>query len=137
MSTVNKVILVGHLGSDPEIKFSTTGNPLCTFRIATSKAWRDKDQVQQERTEWHRIVVWGKQAEACAQYLRKGASVFVEGEIETRKYQDAQGMERFITEIKARDVRFLGGKGNQEVKAAAPVLEDMGYGDTQSQDIPF
>jgi len=146
--TVNRVILIGHLGADPEIKFMTSGNPMCSFRLATSKTWKDKDGNSQARTEWHRIVIWGKQAESCGQYLRKGALAYVEGEIETRKFQDTQGIDRYITEIKARDVRFLGSKPqadssmaemgySTQAKASAPYEDKaMGYDEVQ-QDVPF
>lgn len=138
-STVNRVILVGHLGADPDIKFLASGNPMCTFRLATSKSWKDKDGAPQSRTEWHRIVVWGKQAESCGQYLRKGALAYVEGEIETRKFQDGQGQDRYITEIKAQGVRFLSSKQGGASSSGDGGMSEMGYGTggDDSHEVPF
>jgi single-strand DNA-binding protein len=98
---VNKVILIGHLGADP------SGAGVCELRLATSESWKDKNGQRQERTEWHRIVVWGKTAEICAKYLAKGRQVFIEGRIQTRSYDDKEGQKRYITEIIANDVQFL------------------------------
>ena len=110
---VNKVILVGHLGADPDMRFTPSGQGVCELRVATSESWNDKNGQKQERTEWHRIVVWGKRAEVCAKYLAKGRQVFVEGRIQTRNYDDKEGVKRYITEIIANDVQFLGG-GNRD-----------------------
>ena len=106
---VNKVILVGNLGADPEMKYTPSGTPICTFRLATSESFKDRDGNQQERTEWHRVVAWAKLAEICGQYLAKGRQVYIEGSIRTRSWDDADGNKRFMTEIVARDVQFLGG----------------------------
>ncbi|MCA1988115.1 MAG: single-stranded DNA-binding protein [Desulfarculus sp.] len=106
---VNKVILVGNLGADPEMKYTPSGTPICTFRLATSETFKDRDGNQQERTEWHRVVAWSKLAEICGQYLAKGRQVYVEGSIRTRSWDDQDGNKRFMTEIVARDVQFLGG----------------------------
>ena len=106
---VNKVILVGNLGADPEMKYTPSGTPICTFRLATSETFKDRDGNQQERTEWHRVVAWAKLAEICGQYLAKGRQVYIEGSIRTRSWDDAEGNKRFMTEIVARDVQFLGG----------------------------
>ena len=106
---VNKVILVGHLGADPDMRFTPSGQGVCELRLATSESWNDKNGQRQERTEWHRIVVWGKRAEVCSKYLAKGRQVFVEGRIQTRTYDDKDGNKRYITEIIANDVQFLGG----------------------------
>src|SRR4051794_39155779 len=110
---VNKVILVGNLGADPDMRYTPSGQGVCELRIATSESWNDKNGQRQERTEWHRIVVWGKRAEVCSKYLAKGRQVFVEGRIQTRTYDDKDGNKRYITEIIANDVQFLGG-GNRE-----------------------
>ena len=109
---VNKVILVGNLGKDPEVRFTPSGKAVCKFPVATSERWTDQQGQKQERTEWHNVVVWGKQAESCGQYLSKGRQVFVEGSIHTRSYDDREGNKRYITEITAREVRFLGGRGD-------------------------
>ncbi len=109
---VNKVILVGNLGKDPEVRFTPGGKAVAKFPVATSERWTDPDGTRQERTEWHNVVVWGKQAETCGQYLAKGRQVFVEGAIRSRQYDDKDGNKRYITEVVARDVRFLGGSGS-------------------------
>jgi single-strand DNA-binding protein len=108
---VNKVILVGHLGADPDMRYTPSGQGVCELRLATSESWNDKNGQRQERTEWHRIVVWGKRAEVCSKYLAKGRQVFVEGRIQTRNYVDKDGNKRYMTEIIANDVQFLGGGG--------------------------
>ena len=109
MASVNKVILIGNLGRDPELRYTQTGQAVANFTLATSDRWNDRDGNAQERTEWHRIVVWAKQAENCAQYLSKGRSVSVEGRIQTREWEDKEGNKRQTTEIVAQNVRFLGG----------------------------
>ena len=110
---VNKVILIGHLGADPDMRYTPSGAGVCELRLATSESWKDKNGQRQERTEWHRIVVWGKTAEICAKYLAKGRQVFIEGRIQTRSYDDKEGQKRYITEIIAADVQFLGGGGRE------------------------
>jgi single-strand DNA-binding protein len=110
---VNKVILVGNLGADPDMRYTPSGQGVCELRIATSESWNDKNGQRQERTEWHRIVVWGKRAEVCSKYLSKGRQVYVEGRIQTRTYDDKDGNKRYITEIIAADVQFLGGGGRE------------------------
>ena len=109
MASVNKVILVGNLGRDPELRYTQNGSAVANFTVATNERWRDKDGNNQERTEWHRIVVWGKTAENCAQYLAKGRSVYVEGRLQTREWEDKEGNKRQTTEISAQRVQFLGG----------------------------
>ena len=110
---VNKVILVGNLGADPDMRYTPSGQGVCELRVATSESWNDKNGQRQERVEWHRIVVWGKRAEVCSKYLSKGRQVYVEGRIQTRTYDDKDGNKRYITEVIANDVQFLGG-GNRE-----------------------
>jgi single-strand DNA-binding protein len=134
---VNKVILVGNLGKDPEVRFTPNGRALAKFPVATSERWTDQDGNKQERTEWHNVVVWGKQAETCGQYLAKGRQVFVEGSIRTRQYDDKDGNKRYMTEIVARDVRFLGGGGGRGAAetGAVPIGEDVGG--PPEDDIPF
>ena len=134
---VNRVILVGNLGKDPEVRFTPNGKAMARFPVATSERWTDQDGNRQERTEWHNVVVWGKMAETCGQYLAKGRQVFIEGSIRSRQYDDKDGNKRYITEIVARDVRFLGGGGRgvgQEAGVAVPPGEDAG---PQDEDIPF
>ena len=112
-SGVNKVILVGHLGADPDMRYTPSGQGVCELRLATSESWNDKNGQRQERTEWHRVVVWGKRAEICSKYLAKGRQVYVEGRIQTRNYDDKDGNKRYITEVIANDVQFLGGGGRE------------------------
>ncbi len=106
-SGVNKVILIGNLGKDPEVRYTPSGQAVANFTIATNEAWTDKQGQKQERTEWHRIVVWGKLAELCGQYLAKGRLAYVDGKLQTRSWEK-DGQQRFVTEIVAREVKFLG-----------------------------
>ncbi len=108
---INKVILIGNLGGDPEIRYTQGGTPVANFNIATSESWRNQDGGKEDHTEWHRIVVWRKLAEICGEYLNKGSKVYIEGKIRTRKWQDRDGNDRYTTEIEARDVQFLTPKG--------------------------
>ncbi|MFP6664295.1 MAG: single-stranded DNA-binding protein [Deltaproteobacteria bacterium] len=112
--SVNKAIILGRLGADPEIRFTQSGAGVCNFNVATDTVWKDKDGQKQSRTEWHRIVVWGNQAEPCSKYLTKGREVYVEGEIQTRSWEDKDGNKRWTTEIRARDVRFIGGSRSEQ-----------------------
>ncbi len=106
---VNKVILIGNLGADPEMKYTPNGTAVCNLRIATGEAFKGQDGNWQERTEWHRVVTFGKTAENCGQYLAKGRQVYIEGRLQTRSWDDQQGQKRFSTEIVAREIQFLGG----------------------------
>jgi len=111
-ASVNKVILIGNLGAKPELKYLPSGQAVCELRIATNETFTDKNQQKQERTEWHRVVVWGKQGENCAQYLDKGRSCYIEGRLQTRSWDDkTSGEKRYMTEIVANSVQFLGGRG--------------------------
>jgi single-strand DNA-binding protein len=107
--SVNSVNLIGHLGKDPEVRYTGGGQAVANFSLATSDTWKDKSGEKQERTEWHRIVVWGKQAEHCGEYLRKGRLVHIEGRLQTREWDDKDGQKRHTTEIIANRVTFLGG----------------------------
>jgi single-strand DNA-binding protein len=109
---INKVILVGNLGADPETRAMPSGTTVANLRIATSESWRDKQSgEQQERTEWHRVVLFGRLGEIAAEYLKKGSQVYIEGSLRTRKWQDKQGQERYSTEIVGNDMQMLGGRG--------------------------
>jgi single-strand DNA-binding protein len=108
MAGVNKAILVGNLGRDPELRQTPNGQSVVNFTLATSENWTDKSGERQERTEWHRIVVWGRTAEMCHQYLSKGRTVYVEGRIQTREWEDKDGNKRYTTEINAQTVQFIG-----------------------------
>jgi single-strand DNA-binding protein len=110
MGSVNKVILIGNLGADPELKYTPSSRPLCNLRIATTEVFKDKSGQRQERTEWHRVTVWGDQAENCSKYLSKGRSVYVEGKLQTRSYEK-EGQKHWATDVVADRVVFLGGGG--------------------------
>jgi single-strand DNA-binding protein len=111
MGSVNKVILVGNLGRDPEVRFTPGGQAVANFTLATNEVWTDKGGTKQERTEWHRIVVFGKQAEMCRDYLSKGRQIYLEGRLQTRQWDDKDGNKRSTTEVVANQVVFLGGRG--------------------------
>lgn len=136
MSSLNKAIIMGNLGRDPEVRFTTSGQAVCNFSVATSRRWTDGQGQKQEKTEWHNIVVWGKTAENCGKYLAKGRTVLIEGEIQTRSWDDKDGNKKYTTEIVARDVQFIGGGGGQ-AKSEEPVQAELpGTADT-GDDIPF
>ena len=109
MASVNKVILLGNLGRDPETRYTTGGDAVTNLNIATSEQWKDKNGEKQERTEWHRVVLFGRQAEVAAEYLKKGRSVYVEGRLQTRKYTDKDGVEKYSTEIVGDRMQLIGG----------------------------
>jgi len=110
--SINKVILVGRLGRDPELKYTASGTPFCRFSMATDDSWTDKGSGERsERTEWHNIVVWDKLAEICNNYLTKGRLVYIEGSLQTREWDDKEGVKRKTTEVRARDMVMLGGSG--------------------------
>jgi single-strand DNA-binding protein len=115
---INKVILVGNLGADPETRYMPSGSAVTNLRLATSESWKDKQTGdQQERTEWHRVAMFGRLAEIAAEYLRKGSQIYVEGSLRTRKWQDKDGNDRFSTEIVANEMQMLGGRGDASATA--------------------
>ena len=122
---VNKVILVGNLGKDPQTRATPNGQEVATLTVATSEKFKGKDGELQERTEWHTVVVWGRQAESCGKYLTKGRQVYVEGRLATRKWTDKEGVEKYSTEVVAETVKFLGGGGEKKQQAGG---DDLGYG---------
>lgn len=129
--SLNKVILIGRLGHDPELKYTPSGTAVANFSLATKDSWNDKSGQKQEKVEWHRIVVWGKLAELCNQYLAKGKQAFVEGSLQTRSWDGKDGQKRYTTEINARTVQFLGGANKaSEGKGASQSdnLENQGGG---------
>ncbi len=131
---VNKVILVGRLGADPEVRYSQAGAAIANLRVATDRTWFDKNKNEKrQETEWHRVVVFGKQAESCGKYLAKGREVYVEGRIKTDKYTDKQGVEKYSTDIVAETVQFLGGKGDGKGGSQDAPDQDPNNG----YDIPF
>lgn len=144
--SVNKVIIVGNLGQKPELKHLQNGQAVTNFSVATNKRWEDKSGSKQERTEWHKIVVWGKQAENCAQYLDKGRQVYIEGELQTRQWEK-DGQKHYTTEIQALSVQFLGGAsssgGATTASSSAPTASGATGGQNPAvsqfadDDIPF
>ena len=141
MGSVNKVILVGNLGSDPELKYTGNQRPYCKFSLATNEVWKDKSGEKQEKVEWHRIVVWGDQAETCNKYLSKGRSVYLEGKLQTSSY-DKDGQKHYSTEVVADRVVFLG-SGKDEGRSESRSGNGNGGGGSRSttpaddSDIPF
>jgi len=140
---INKVILVGNLGADPELRYTSGGQAVCDMRMATSEKWKGKDGQMQEKTEWHRIVVWGRSAESCNEYLNKGSQAYVEGRIQTRKWEDRDGNTRYTTEIVANRVLFLSGGGRRDGGGGGgtgeppPPSDNDAPSDVGSDDIPF
>ncbi len=150
-SGVNKVILIGNLGANPELRYTPGGQAVANFRIATNEKWTDKSGQSQERTEWHRIVVWGKLAELCNQYLQKGRQVYVEGRLQTREWTDKENHKNYTTEVVAQQVTFLGGRdgaGAGGPRGRGEASPDDGFGPPppemggegpgpSSDDVPF
>jgi len=141
--SVNKVLLIGNLGRDPEVRFTAGGKAVARFSVATSEVWNDTEGTRQERTEWHNVVVWGKQAESCGQYLQKGRQVYIEGSIRSRQYDDKEGNKKYITEVIAQRVQFLGGgrsggagAGPREPQGAEAAGTPAPAGG-EEEDIPF
>jgi single-strand DNA-binding protein len=149
MASVNKVILIGNLGKDPEIRTTPQGTTLARFSVATTTAWKDASGAKQERTEWHDIVAWEKLAQICGEYLVKGKQVYVEGSLQTRSWEDQNGQKRYKTEIKASNVVMLGrredgargsssgGAASREVADAAEAPVGAGSGGSYDDDVPF
>ncbi len=118
--SVNRVTLLGHLGKDPELKYTPSGQAVTKFSMATSERWKDKNGEWQDRTEWHNIVLWAKMAETANQYLTKGSQVFIEGRLQTRSWDDKDGKKHYMTEIVAQDMVLLGGRGGGERGGSEP-----------------
>ncbi len=145
MAGVNKAILIGNLGRDPELRYTQSGQPVANFSLATTETWNKKDGGgKEEKTEWHRIVAWGRTAELCAQYLAKGRTVYVEGRLQTREWEDREGKKQRTTEIVAQTVQFLGGnRGAGAAGAGAPAAPAAGSFESApsepppDDDIPF
>lgn len=141
MSSVNKVILIGNLGNDPEVRYTQGGSAVANFNMATNEVWNNKDGQREERTEWHRIVCWGRTAELAGEYLSKGRTVYVEGRLQTREWEDKEGQKRYTTEIVAQSVKFLGGRGESSGRPAAKAASGGGVEPAApvevEDDIPF
>ncbi len=150
MAGINKVIIIGNLGKDPELRHTPQGQAVANFPVATSESWNDKQGQKQERTEWHRVVVWGKLAELCGKYLSKGRKAYVEGRLQTRAWDDKDGQKRYTTEIIANTVQFLDSAGasadrvqtstndtNSPFGAPPEFGDEGGNAHTSTDDIPF
>ncbi len=142
MASVNKAILIGNLGKDPELRYTPNGQAVTKFSIATSERFKDRNGEQQERTTWHNIVAWGRQAEVANEYLSKGSPVFIEGRIENRSYDDKDGNKRYISEVIVQRLQFLGRKGESSggfEGQPSPPADDEFPGDSSGQDddLPF
>ena len=142
MAGINKVILIGRLGNDPEVRYTPDGTAVANFNIATSDEWTDKGSGERkERTEWHRVVAWRRLGEICGEYLSKGRQVYVEGKLQTRSWEK-DGVTRYTTEIIASDVQFLGGRNAGDTYKSSESVRSQGYEDPpltsrQDDDIPF
>ena len=136
---VNKVILIGRLGKDPDVRYTPDGTMVTSFNLATDEQWKDKNGEKVQKTEWHRIVAWGKLAEICGNYLVKGKLVFIEGRIQTRSWEDKEGVKRFTTEIIASNMQMLDSKGQNKTDEssldAAPA--SFSNGNVSVDDVPF
>jgi single-strand DNA-binding protein len=143
MASVNKVILIGNLGKDPEIRTTPQGTALARFSVATTSTWKDNSGARQERTEWHDVVAWEKLAQICGEYLHKGKMVYVEGSLQTRSWEDQNGQKRYKTEIKANNVVMLSprdpARGVKEIKEVAAPRESSEVAETPvyDDDVPF
>ena len=139
MASVNKAILIGHLGKDPETRYMANGDAVCSFSLATSESWKDKASGEKkEQTEWHRVVLFRQLAEIAEKYLKKGALVYIEGAIKTRKWQDKSGQDRYSTEIHGNEMRMLGGKGSDAPKGEqSTALVSGAELDALVDDVPF
>ena len=140
-NSVNKVILVGRLGKDPEVKYTQTGVPVARFTLATDESWKDQGGEKQQRTEWHNIVAWRKLAEICGQYLNKGKLVYIEGRLQTRSWEDKEGNKRYTTEVQADNMVMLSARtdeARQEKGAAAAASSNSGFeAEITDEDVPF
>ncbi|MCH8955371.1 single-stranded DNA-binding protein [candidate division KSB1 bacterium] len=141
--SVNKVILIGNLGSDPELKYTPSGAAVTNFNVATNEVWNDKDGNKQERTEWHRVVLWRKLAEIAGEYLKKGSKIYLEGRLQTRSWEDKDGVKRYTTEVVADNMTMLdakseGGGSGSDVSSAPPASEAPPAADSGAEDdLPF
>jgi len=140
--SVNKAILIGNLGRDPELKYTSSGKAVATFTMATSERWTGQDGQKQESTTWHNIVAWGRQAEVINEYLAKGRQVYIEGRIANRSYDDKDGNKKYISEVVVQNFQFLGGKGGDSAGGGGQARSETGNapvaeGSTPDDDLPF
>lgn len=134
MASVNKVIVLGNLGKDPDLRHLPNGDAVCNFSLATTESWKDKEGNKQDKTEWHNVVIFRKLAEIAGEYLKKGRPVYIEGRLQTRKWQDKEGKDRYTTEIVADQMQMLGSR--EEAKEVAKTSTPANFDDMES-DIPF
>ena len=139
MASLNRAELIGHLGQTPELKYTGAGHTVSSFSIATNESWKDKDGNVQERTDWHNVVVWGKLAEICHQYLKKGQQIYIDGRLQTRSYDDKNtGTKRWITEIVVNKMLMLGSKpADQQGPSSVPQEAEMQPPEGSGSDLPF
>jgi len=142
MASVNKAILIGNLGKDPELRYTPSGKAVTNFSIATTEKWKNQSGDMQESTEWHNIVLWGRQAEIAKEYLSKGSPVYIEGRIQTRNYEDKNGVKHYITEIVGQKMQFLGRKGDSssDYTPPPPPADDSAApfdNNAEDDDLPF
>jgi len=142
MASLNKVMIIGNLGKDPEVRYTTSGQAVASFSVATSEKFKNRNGEMEERTEWHNVVLWGRQAEIAGEYLAKGRTVFIEGRLQTRKWQDKDGRDRYTTEIVGDRMQMLGGKGEggggggARQGGARPAAAEGGYGSSPAYEEP-
>jgi single-strand DNA-binding protein len=136
MPNLNKVMLIGHLGQDPELRYTSASKPVCSFSLATSEKYKDKSGVAQSKTEWHNIVVWDKLAELASQYLKKGSAVYIEGKLTYRQW-DADGVKKYRTEIIGLSMQFLSGGKKADAEATVPATGDAQGVPVDDNDLPF
>ena len=127
MASINKAIIVGNLGNDPEIRYSSGGDAIANMNIATTDSWKDKEGRKQEKTEWHRVTMFGKLAEICGEYLKKGSQVYIEGKLQTRKWTDKSNIERYTTEIVADRMQMLGSNKRNDVSRNDDIDDDIPF----------
>lgn len=139
MASVNKAIIIGNLGRDPELKYMTSGDAVCNFTIATKDTWKDRDGNQQEKTEWHNIVAFKRLAEICGEYLKKGSQVYIEGRIQTRSWEDKDGVKKYFTDIVADRMQMLGRRDEKpdSMPTPPPAEPDVSPAKNEEDDLPF
>ncbi|MFH1942342.1 MAG: single-stranded DNA-binding protein [bacterium] len=135
--TVNKVILVGRLGADPQLKYTPSGKANASFNVATNAVWKDQEGNPQERTDWHRVIAWGKLAEVMGEWLKKGSYIYLEGRLQTRSYEDTNGVKKWITEVVATDMEMLGKKGESAPTEDIPPDEEVPPETGEAENLPF
>lgn len=144
MGALNKAMIIGNLGQDPELRYTGSGTAVCNMRVATNDSWTNPEGEREERTEWHTVVAWGKLGEICNEHLRKGSQAYFEGPLQTRQWEDKEGNTRYSTEIKAKEVQFLSGSFTKETlkpatngQKKAPVAANADTGFTPNDELPF